>query len=208
MGRNPKNRPVRDTVALVGDGQTERIYFGDVRDVYRPTSLTIQPDYPRKLGSYKGVLDRATALKNDSFNHVFALIDMDKIIQENRTTEYQHAKATAERAGVIILENNPCFEIWLLLHFVHTGRLFSNCSDVVTELRKHIPDYTKGEKFLNSTGLYRNYKKQLAETAIANAKKLEIDRAAQDALYPRAETFRFFEWYFALQGIVKKLPGI
>jgi len=201
MGRNSKNRPVRNTVALVGDGQTERIYFGDVRDVDRPASLTIQPDYPRKLGSYKGVLDRAKTLKNDGFNHVFALIDMDKIIQENRTAEYQHAKAAAEGIGVIILENNPCFEVWLLLHFVHTGRLFSNCSDVVTELRKYIPDYSKGEKFLNAAGLYRKYKQQLAETAIVNARRLEVDRAAQDALYPRAETFRFFEWYFAQQGI-------
>lgn len=201
MGRNSKNRPVRDTVALVGDGQTERIYFGDVRDIDRPANLTIQPDYPRRLGSYKGVLDRAIALKNDGFNHVFALIDMDKIIQENKATEYNHAKATAEGIGVIILENNPCFEIWLLLHFIHTGRLFSNCSDVVVELRKYIPNYTKGEKFLNAAGLYRKYKKQLVENAILNAKKLEVNRAVHDALYPRAETFRFFEWYFAQQGM-------
>lgn len=201
MGRSSKNRPVRDTVALVGDGQTERIYFADVRDVDRPAGLTIQPDYPRKLGSYIGVLERATALKNDGFNHVFALIDLDKIIQDNRTAEYQHAKAMAEKVGIIVLENNPCFEIWLLLHFVHTGRLFKNCSGVVTELRKHIPDYTKGEKFLNAAGLYRKYKPQLMETAIVNAKRLETDRAGQDTLYPRAETFRFFEWYFAQQGV-------
>lgn len=199
MGRNSKNRPVRDTVALVGDGQTERIYFANVRDVDRPPGLTIQPDYPRKLGSYKGVLDRAIALKHDGFNHVFALIDMDKIIQDNKIEEYQHAKAIVKEIGVIILENNPCFEIWLLLHFVHTGRLFSNCSDVVTELRKHIPDYSKGEKFLNAAALYRKYKQQLTETALVNAKRLEVNRAAQDVLYPRAETFRFFEWYFAQQ---------
>lgn len=197
MGRNSTNRPIRDTVALVGDGQTERIYFADVRDVDRPPNLTIQPDYPRKLGNFKGVLDRAIVLKDDGFNHVFALIDMDKIIQDNKTVDYQHAKAVAQGKGVIILENNPCFEIWLLLHFVHTGKLFSNCSDVVTELRKYIPDYSKGEKFLNAAGLYRRYRQQLFETAIVNAKRLEVNRAAQDTLYPRAETFRFFEWYFA-----------
>lgn len=201
MGRNSKNRPVRDTVALVGDGQTERIYFADVRDVDRPAGLTIQPDYPRRLGSYKGVLDRAVSLKQDGFNHVYALIDMDKIIRENRLAEYQQAKATAEATGVIVLENNPCFEVWLLLHFVYTGRLFSECSDVVTELRKFIPGYTKGEKFLNAAGLYRRYKQQLLENAVINSRRLEVNRAAQDILYPRAQAFRFFEWYFAKQGI-------
>lgn len=71
--------------------------------------------------------------------------------------------------------------------------------NVVTELRKHIPNYTKGEKFLNAAALYRRYKQQLVQNAISNSRKLEINRATQDILYPRAETFRFFEWYFAQQ---------
>lgn len=201
MARNSGNRPVRDTVALVGDGQTERVYFADVRDADRPANLTIQPDYPRRLGNYKGVLDRSITLKDEGYNHVFALIDMDKIIHENKTAEYLQAKALAEAKGVTVLENNPCFEIWLLLHFVHTGRLFSSCSDVVTELRKFIPGYTKGEKFLNAAGLYRKYKQQLTQNASINSRRLEVNREAQDTLYPRAQTFRFFEWYFAQQGL-------
>jgi len=186
---------------LLNDGQTERIYFADVRDVDRPAGLTIQPDYPRRLGNYKGVLDRAVALKKEGFNNVFALIDMDKIINENKLAEYGQSKTAAEAVGVRVLENNPCFEVWLLLHFEYTGRLFSECSDVVTELRKFIPGYTKGEKFLNAAGLYRRYKQQLLEKAVINSRRLEVNRADQDILYPRAEAFRFFEWYFATQGI-------
>ena len=201
MRRITKHRPVRDTVALVGDGQTERIYFADVRDVDRPAGLTIQPDYPRRLGSFKGVLDRAIKLKNEGFNHVFALIDMDKILHDNRTAEYEQAKTVAENAGILVLENNPCFEMWLLLHFVFTGKHFGTCSDVVSDLKKHIPNYSKGEKFLNGAGLYRQYKQQLLENALMNAKKLEKNRTAQSKQYPRAETFRFFEWYFAQQGL-------
>lgn len=89
MARNPKNKRTRETVALVGDGQTERIYFANVRDTDRPTNLAIFPDYPRKIGSYKGVVTHAVALKENGYDHVYALIDMDKIIHENRLVEYR-----------------------------------------------------------------------------------------------------------------------
>ncbi|MFI5192982.1 MAG: RloB family protein [Chitinophagales bacterium] len=159
MARVPKQQPQRNTVAIVGDGQTERIYFSDVRDTDRPANLTIFPDYPRKIGNYKGVLERAGSLVG-SYNHIYALIDVDKIIQDNQQAAYAQDKTTAEAAGIIVLENNPCFEIWLLLHFVHTGRLFTNCNEVSEQLRLNgrIPNYDKSEKFLKNARLYKNYK--------------------------------------------------
>ncbi len=78
MARHPKRQQLRHTVAIVGDGQTERIYFSDVRDTDRPDNLSIFPDYPRKIGSYKGVIERAVAL-SENYNRVYALIDMDKV---------------------------------------------------------------------------------------------------------------------------------
>jgi hypothetical protein len=49
----------------------------------------------------------------------------------------------------------PCFEIWLLLHFVYTTKAFGStgasgsiCASVIKELKKkgRIPDYEKGAK--------------------------------------------------------------
>jgi hypothetical protein len=197
MARTPRRQQQRFTVAIVGDGQTERIYFSDVRDTDRPANLAIFPDYPRKIGNYQGVLGRATGLI-DSYNRVYALIDMDTVIRDNQQSAYTQAKAAAQAAGVIVLENNPCFEIWLLLHFVHTGRLFSNCDEVSTELRRNgrIPDYDKSEKFLLNARLYKTHKEKIQQAAMPNARLLENNRVGQDQLFPRAETFRFFEWYF------------
>lgn len=196
MARAVKHQLQRNTVAIVGKGQTERIYFSDVRDTDRPANLSIFPDYPRKIGNYKGVLDRAISLVGN-YNHIYALIDVDKIIQDNQQAAYTQDKTVAEAEGIIVLENNPCFEMWLLLHFVHTGRLFTNCNQVSEQLRRNgsIPNYDKSEKFLKNARLYKTYKAQLIEQAIPNAKRLENNRAGKDQLYPRAETFRFFEWY-------------
>ncbi len=197
MPRPPKRQQLRYTVAIVDDGQTERIYFADVVDTDRPANLSIFPDYPRKIGNYKGVLERAITLAKD-YSRVYALIDMDKVIQDGQQTEYRADKAAAAVKGVIVLENNPCFEIWLLLHFVYTGKLFSSCNDVSAELRKpaRITGYDKSEKFLRKARLYHTYKTQLREKAIGHAKRLEIKRDEQDELFPRAQTAEFFEWYF------------
>jgi hypothetical protein len=197
MPRPPKRQQSRYTVAIVGDGQTERIYFSDVIDTDRPSNLSIFPDYPRRIGNYKGVLDRAIILAED-YSRVYALIDMDKVIHDGRQVEYRVDKAAAVGKGVVVLENNPCFEIWLLLHFVYTGKIFTGCNQVSAELRKpkRIPGYDKSEKFLRKARLYHTYKAQLQEKAISNAKQLEIKRDEQDELFPRAQTVEFFEWYF------------
>ncbi|GAA0544651.1 RloB family protein [Chitinophaga japonensis] len=193
-----KQQQQRNTVAIVGDGQTESIYFFDVRDTDRPKHLTIFPDIPGRIGNYKGVLGRAIAL-TDEYDHVFALIDFDKVLQDNQQEAYSRDKKQAIAAGVIVLENNPCFEIWLLLHFLHTDKLFNNCKEVEESLRHkdRIPGYNKSEGAIKRAGLYKNYKDLLMARAIPNAKRLERDREDRGPKYPRAEIYRFFEWYYA-----------
>jgi hypothetical protein len=190
-------RQQRYRVAIVGDGQTERIYFSDVRDTDRPANLAIFPDYPGKIGDYRGVLDRATVLL-DSYNRVYALIDMDTVIRQTQLPAYNQAKGLAQTAGIIVLENNPCFEIWFLLHFLQTGKLFNNCDEVSVELRKNnrIPGYDKSEKFLKNARLYHRHKDRLINHAIPNANHLENDREGKSPFYPRAQTSQFFDWYF------------
>jgi hypothetical protein len=193
MIRQQKRRNLRYSVALVGDGFSESIYFTDFRDTERPDSLKVVPDFPGKIGSYSGVLDRAMELKQD-YDRVYAMVDMDAVITQQQSQQYQRHKLAVERAGVIVLENNPCFEFWLLLHFRQTGQLFQNCGQVVTELRRYLPGYNKGLKFLESLRLFATLRDRLPE-AMENAALLEQDRDDHDPLYPRAEIFKFFEWY-------------
>jgi hypothetical protein len=193
MARDRRSIPLRTTVAIVGDGQTERIYFDKIRDTDRPKDLHIFPDYPRNIGNYKGVLEKAVILKPD-YEFVYALIDMDKVFQDKQENEYKADKRKAEMLGVTVLENNPCFEIWLLLHFQKTGRVFTRCDDVIKELRKYIPNYSKSERFLMGTPLYD--KKSIITNAVPNAELLERNRDEHSNDYPRAEVYKFFSWYF------------
>ena len=205
MARSTKRRKLRRTVAVVGDGQTERIYFSDIRDTDRPKNLSIFPDYPRKIGSYQGVLERAIELAGD-YDTVFALIDLDKVIQDKQQPVYAREKRVAEASGVTVLENNPCFEIWLLLHFQFSGKSFDNCGEVVRELakKKCLPGYDKSEKYLSNARLYKSLRHLMETKAIPNAKLLENGEDDKNLLYPKAQIFKFFEWYFLYKSYSDK----
>jgi hypothetical protein len=193
MRRHTGRRQARYTVAIVGDGFTESIYFSDLRDTLRPEWLHIAPEFPGRIGSYSGVLDRAVILRED-YTRVYAMIDMDAVIAQQQMSAYLQHKANAMSQGVIVLENNPCFEVWLLLHFDRTGRLFQNCTQVVTALRRYMPGYNKSLRYVEAARLFARLSDRLPQ-AMENAAMLEETRDDHDILYPRAEVFRFFEWF-------------
>ena len=51
---------------------------------------------------------------------------------------------------VEMILKDPCFELWLLLHFEFTDRPYTSvrggrsaCADVIERLQRHIPEYRK-----------------------------------------------------------------
>ena len=164
MARKAQQRPAKPKIAIIGDGETEKIYFSDVKDTDRPEDIDLFPALPSKKGDYAKVLGSAIGLA-EQYTRVFALVDKDTVIQDGHLKDYVTTKAAAEAKGVIVLEIGPCFEFWLLLHFVATIRSFTRCNEVV---EAH---------------------------AIAAGKKLTIGRPDDNPHFPRADVFEFFEWY-------------
>ncbi|MGB5306686.1 MAG: RloB family protein [Gammaproteobacteria bacterium] len=70
----------------------------------------------------------------------------------------------------------PCFEYWLLLHFIFSTKSYtgagakSACACLIEELHKYIPGYSKGAR-----GLFKDLMDQ-TDRAVANS-----ERALQDA---------------------------
>ena len=81
------------------------------------------------------------------YDCVFCVFDQD------RHTNYQQALDTirgAVPAGIFrAVPSVPCFEYWLLLHFVFRTQPYlgagkeSACDRLIKELRKHMPEYRK-----------------------------------------------------------------
>src|SRR3546814_2975529 len=68
--------------------------------------------------------------------------------------------------------SNPCFEVWVLLHFERSARPFANCQEVIRSLKQHRPEYTKSNKVVLDGTL------GLLEAALANATWLRAQGVA------------------------------
>jgi hypothetical protein len=128
----------------------------------------------------------------DGYRKIYCLIDMDTVISENKEQAYLTEKTRLEKKGVKVLELNPCFELWFLLHFQQTSQSFNNCDAVGDKLKKiaEFENYDKSKDYHNRQNFYKKLKPQLVEHAHPNAKFLEKNRDLQSKNYPRSEVYK------------------
>ena len=94
----------------------------------------------------------STAIKlcdNSDWEYVFCVFDRDDHRCYFEAIEQAKKQVLKNTLGKAIdfkaIPSNPCFELWLLLHFKEHNR--EDVRDhIVRELKTHIPDYEKGKK--------------------------------------------------------------
>jgi len=98
--------------------------------------------------------------------------------------KHEEAYAKAKANGIKTAFSNVCFEVWLLLHFQATVPAFDSCDDLCkrSPLKKHIPNYDKGEK--------RNY----TETEISNARKNAVKLNKQTIAGANSSWKKPYQW--------------
>ena len=192
-----KRRNSLPIYAIVGDGYSEKIYFEQLREVEKIKNIQIKPDLPNRSGkgaSFVRVMEKAEQLLEQGYDKVYCIIDFDTVIKEQKTGSFSANKARLEKKGIVVLICNPCFEIWYLLHFKKTGKLFSNCDSVADVLKQEtdLTDYSKEQAYYNKKNLYKYLRLKLP-TAFENAQFLEIDRDTQGLYFPKAEIFKIIQ---------------
>lgn len=211
MSRKSKNIGfIRKSVAIVVDGETEMFYLQMLkkfeenrrkREGSTDIRINIMPKLPNKRSidkQYHEVCDLA-----GEYTYVFWIVDYDQVAKEqhewNKQDEspiekfkkYRDKINKLENATVLI--NNPCLEFWFLLHYKNTSKRFSACIDAERDLREHIKDYEKTQKYFKNqrNDIYSKLNPYL-EDAIINAKKLGVfnENNPNKAL---AEIYKLFE---------------
>lgn len=143
LGRGPSKRDPRPRVLIVCEGaKTESGYFEGLRSAERlAIELKVVP-----AGSPKTVVEKAVELKNralsshDAFEQIWCVFDIDE------HPKIPDAIQQAQAHGVSLAVSNPCFELFVLLHFqdrtapIHRHKAQSLC-------RKHMPGYQKNLAF-------------------------------------------------------------
>ena len=176
-----KSKP---TFAVVVEGETEVCYFQMLKRNERSILINIEPKIPqrKKLSEqYKNVIELS-----EEYTKVFWIIDFDVISSETKSAKassktaiqsfLEYKKTIAEKyKNIVVIVNNPCLEFWLLLHFEPTSKYFDTCEGAEKQLKKHLKDYEKTQKYYTKQGndIYIKLKPYIVN-GLKNAKALEL----------------------------------
>ncbi len=143
--RAPSRKPLPRILIVCEGMKTEPGYFQDFRREYRRVvEVELSPG-----GVPKTLVERAAEMKVDAkrvaraakdenllYDQVWCVFDIDD------HPKVDDAKQQARDNGIEIAISNPCFELWVLLHFqdrtaqIDRAKLQDLC-------RKHLPGYIK-----------------------------------------------------------------
>ena len=171
------------SIAIVVDGETEVWYLQMLKRNERDIRVSIKPEIPNKKSlsdQYNLVCD----LLYREYSKVIWIVDFDTIIKEENETpkgkksiiktfdEYRTV-LISKYTNVKIIVNNPCLEFWFLLHFEKTSKCFNTCSSAERQLKKHLKNYEKTQKFFTrqDNDIYLKLKSNL-KTAMQNSDAL------------------------------------
>jgi len=165
-----------ERVLIVCEGEkTEPNYFRWLRDRFRLNRANIV------IADKRGGLDPKSLVeyaideynKEKDFDHVYCVFDKDKHTTYQAALDKIRSKRLKGKDKIHASTSVPCFEFWLLLHFVYTTSQYcapfedSNCNLVISDLQQYISGYEKGSND------FLVYIIDRTEEAIKNAKMLE-----------------------------------
>jgi hypothetical protein len=177
--RSPMRRPVKTTILIVGEGQqTEPNYFRELKledNVTAKFSLTVKKGHGR---SPEDVIEEALKYKQQAenrveyYDEVWCVLDVEG---PDKRESLEKAMAVAQQNDITLCLSNPCFEVWLLAHFVRQSRAYNDCDSVIVQLNNYWQSLCGQNYQKNDEHIY-SWVSSLTITAIENAKLVrEID---------------------------------
>jgi uncharacterized protein YukE len=168
-------RHVKITILIVGEGQkTEPNYFRELKledNVTAEFSLTVKKGHGRSPG---GVIEEALRHKQraenrgEYYDEVWCALDVEG---PDKRESLERAMAVARQNDITLCLSNPCFEVWLLAHFVRQSRAYNDCDSVIVQLNNHWQRLCGQNYQKNDEHVYLRVS-SLTQTAIENAKQV------------------------------------
>lgn len=156
LQRKGARRAAYKKILIVCEGEkTEPNYFAGAREYYELNTVNVEvrgdcSSDPMSIVSFAKQRYREEKDAGDPFDKIYCVFDKDA---HDTYAQAMDALTSASPKNVYSNVNSvPSFEYWLLLHFVYSTRPYtalpgnSSGNQVLTELKKYIPDYDKGRK--------------------------------------------------------------
>lgn len=194
LQRQKRERARNKRYLIVCEGtKTEPQYLCELRDDLgiRPQVVRIAPNdgvSPDRVVAHAVALYEEDAVAGDAFDKVYCVFDRDKHTTFDAAVQ-RIKDLSAEGKQFVAITSNPCFEVWLLLHFGYTDQPFHSAGkrsvgDQVVAALKTKPGfaiYGKGQK-----GIYGQLKAKLSH-ALTHAERLRKHGAATGSFNPATD---------------------
>jgi hypothetical protein len=163
-----------DVILIVCEGEkTEPNYFTELKKAFRLSNANVR--ICSRGSDPLSVVNFAveTFRRELEFDRVYCVFDRDRHTTYDAALDRVRRTRLGKGSMIFAIPSVPCFEFWLLLHFIYTTRPFdapvgdSICSRVIEELKKYLPAYGKGDR-----DIFETIQNKL-DNAITNAHKVE-----------------------------------
>jgi hypothetical protein len=139
--RKVGSRKPRNVVLVVMEGETERRYFDGLKE--RDSNIRIvlvKPGPADPVHLVKACIQNMEERGIDVDDGDLAICVFD--VDENPPGRIVQAAELARERGIMIALTNPCFEIWLALHYQEVHRPVDR-REACALIKKHYPKYSK-----------------------------------------------------------------
>lgn len=173
-------------VLIVCEGEkTEPHYFHGLRSHYQLNTANVEVcgecgSDPMSVVAYAKQRYREEKDTGDAFDKVFCVFDKDAHL--NYSDALTTIAAAKPNDTFIAISSVPCFEYWLLLHFIYSTRPYSALpgnstgNQVLTDLKAYMPEYVKGaENIFEILKEQLNFAKSNAERSLTQAEASQTD---------------------------------
>jgi len=163
-----------DVILIVCEGEkTEPNYFTELKKAFRLSNANVR--ICGRGSDPLSVVNFAieTFQREPEFDRVYCVFDHDRHTTYHIALDKVKRTRLGKGSKIFAIPSVPCFEFWLLLHFIYTTRPFdvppgdSICSRVIEELKKYLPAYQKGDQ-----DIFNNIQDRL-DNAITNASRVQ-----------------------------------
>lgn len=162
-----KEAKIKIVIAVEGkNNKTESLYFKNFENRYSPFSITIASGNDTDPVKLVKSLEKAIKTRGvDLTQGDMAYVIFDTDTNPNKNKSIAEARKYASKIGIKVITSAPCFELWLLLHYVFTSSFMDN-KEVYNALKQYCSKYTKNYNIFSD--IFPN-----VNEAIKNAKRLE-----------------------------------
>lgn len=185
--RAPRREPYDYLLIVCEGGKTEPNYFHGLRRAHNLSSTNVEIARPGKNDPI-GIVEYADKRLNETdFDRAYCVFDRNGHVGFDSALAKVAKSINGKNGRLHAIPSVPCFEIWILLHFIYSAAPFtgtgsqSACDKVIAKVKEYLPEYHKGQE-----SIYDLLDSTVAQ-GIVNARRLENENAKTGSLNPATQ---------------------